>query len=126
VPPLTRCSFLLQTEAAQAAIRMVKDIALQRGRVTMKQAVGLFRGTSVKLSQDLDMSAISGRGSGKDYDLGDAERLFELLLIDQAFEEEYVANGGGFSNAYIKVRTFALDQASLRSLETDPTIPVRL
>jgi hypothetical protein len=105
---------------------MVKDIALQRGRVTMKQAVGLFRGTSVKLSQDLDMSAISGRGSGKDYDLGDAERLFELLLIDQAFEEEYVANGGGFSNAYIKVRTFALDQAPLRSLETDPTIPVRL
>lgn len=82
---------------------MVQDVARARGRMTMKQAVGLFRGTSVKLGQELDLGAVSGRGAGREFELGDAERLFELLLIDQAFEEEYVANGGGFSNAYLKV-----------------------
>lgn len=82
---------------------MVKDLARDRSRVTMKQAIHLFRGTSVKFTNDVNLSTISGRGVGKEYELGDAERLFELLLIDQAFEEEYVANGGGFSNAYLKV-----------------------
>jgi bloom syndrome protein len=69
----------------------------------MKQAVGIFRGSNAKLSVDLDLSRIPEHGSGKHFDLGDAERLFETLLIEQAFDEDFVANGGGFSNAYLKV-----------------------
>ena len=72
-------------------------------RITMKQAVSLFRGSNARMSNDLDPSNIEEHGVGKEYQLGDAERLFETLLIEQAFEETYVANGGGFSNAYLKV-----------------------
>lgn len=74
----------------------------------MKQAVGIFRGSNAKLSVDLDLSQIPEHGAGKHLDLGDAERLFETLLIEQAFDEDFVANGGGFSNAYLKVRATLL------------------
>lgn len=70
----------------------------------MKQAVGVFRGSNAKIN-DINVTEIPQHGSGKHYDISDAERLFENLLIEQAFTEIYVSNGSGFSSAYIQVRS---------------------
>lgn len=73
----------------------------------MKQAVQLFRGANPKMMAEIDVSRLEQHGLGKAYDIGDAERLFELLLIEQAIEEQYIGNASGFTTAYIQVRFFA-------------------
>lgn len=101
-PRLTLLPFP-QTDDVKNALSLVRNALEMTDRITMKQFVGIFRGSNARMSNDLDVSSLEEHGCGKSYDLGDAERLFETLLIEQAFEEVYVANAGGFSNAYVKV-----------------------
>ncbi|CDZ97553.1 type dna helicase rqh1 [Phaffia rhodozyma] len=90
------------TSDALKALRLVQNVVESGRRITMKQAVGIFRGSNAKVN-DIDIADIPEHGAGKSYDISDAERLFENLLIEQGFSETYISNGSGFSSAYIQL-----------------------
>ncbi|KAF2001065.1 hypothetical protein P154DRAFT_464906 [Amniculicola lignicola CBS 123094] len=83
------------TEYAQAAVNLVGMV--EKEKVTMLQCVDAFRGSNTRL-KDVD-----GYGYGADLDRGDVERLFHLLVDDNAIAEKTKTNKMGFSNSYVNL-----------------------
>ena len=75
------------TDAAASALRMVEELGSEE-RVTQKMGVDRF----LKLHK-----------KDKTWTLGEAERLFELLLIEEHIGVMLIENRSGFVNAYLTV-----------------------
>lgn len=89
------------TEDAIKALRMIEAFDRKKDRITIVNAVSCFRGH--KGSGDKGLDGNPHFGVGKDWDKGEAERLLQTLLLENALEEEYITNKSGWSNAYLKV-----------------------
>ena len=96
------------TDDAVNAIKLVQQID---DRITMKAATGLFRGTKSAKGGE---NPFFGIGSG--WSIGDAERLFEKMTIENLFGEKHIRNGAGFSTSYICVS--ASNRAGVCEIET--------
>lgn len=85
------------TDSVIDAIKLVQAIS---DDITLKGATALFRGTRTPKGCDNPFF-----GTGSDWALGDAERLFEKMMIENLFAEKHKSNGGGWTNSYVCVRT---------------------
>jgi bloom syndrome protein len=89
------------TDYARSAIKLVRRV--QEQRVTLLHCVDVFRGTKNKKITDLGHDQIQEFGLGGELERGDAERLFQRLLSEDALEEINHVNNLGFANQYIKL-----------------------
>lgn len=89
------------TSQAALVIQLVERVAEQK--VTVLQAVDMFRGVRSKKAAHADQAAFPGFGAGAHLDRGDVERLFYKLLSEGALEECNVVNRSGFAITYIQV-----------------------
>ncbi|OJD37955.1 family helicase [Diplodia corticola] len=89
------------TDLAAAAINLVGRI--QTEKVTLLHCVDVFRGSSSKKIKELGHDSLTEYGSGSELDRGDAERLFQRLVSEDALEEDNRMNRAGFASQYIKL-----------------------
>ena len=90
------------TEDTKTVLRMMEAFN-ERDRITVKNAVDCFRGRGGGSGKNLNQNRCFG--AGKDWAKEDAERLIQLLVIEGALEEYYVANSAGWNNSYLQVRS---------------------
>jgi bloom syndrome protein len=90
------------TDLASAACKII--YGLRKEKVTMKQCIQLLCG---KKNKDVPSawSNLDGAGEGKTADLGEVERLFHRLAVEEAVLEYSEMNRAGFPNEYITVST---------------------
>jgi bloom syndrome protein len=86
---------------AAAAVNVVRQLGKQ---VTLLYCVEVFRGVNSKKIKDARHDQLQEYGAGSDLDREDAERLFQLLLNEDALGEHQVFNKAGFATSYIMVR----------------------
>lgn len=85
------------TEYAAAAVRLVDR--LKDDKVTVLHCVDVFRGgTSRKFN---GYQSLEEYGIGSDLDRGDVERLFRMLLYEEAITEINTPNRRGFAVQYV-------------------------
>ncbi|KKY20138.1 putative family helicase [Diplodia seriata] len=89
------------TDLAAAAINLVGRIQTQN--VTLLHCVDVFRGSSSKKIKELGHDSLTEYGSGSELDRGDAERLFQRLVSEDALAEDNHINRAGFTSQYIKL-----------------------
>jgi superfamily II DNA helicase RecQ len=83
------------TEHVVNALKLVQQVD---DSTTLKAATALFRGTKTTKGSENPFFGI-----GSDWSLGDAERLFEKMMIENLFGEVHRANGAGYTNSYVCV-----------------------
>ncbi|CAD6906773.1 unnamed protein product [Tilletia controversa] len=93
------------TELAQSVVRMVGEISRsgQGQGATMLHCVDVFRGMSKKSIRDRGHDECAEFGKGSSLSRGDAERLFQLLLVERILGERSEVNAMGFANAYMQL-----------------------
>ena len=91
------------SEYAVDAIRLVQSIEGDRDNATMLHCVDVFRGAMQRKITDKGHNKLPQFGKGSTLDRGDAERVFQLLCMENALVERAVQNGQGFSNSYLHV-----------------------
>jgi bloom syndrome protein len=84
---------------AEQAISLVKRVAADK--VTLIQCIDLFRGVDSKKAKDKGHVGHKEFGAGKDLERENVERLFSMLLSEDAIREDNVMNKSGFANQYI-------------------------
>lgn len=89
------------TDLAAEAVKLVGRI--QKEKVTLLHCADVFRGASTKRIKELGHDHLDEYGVGSGLERGDAERLFQRLISEDAFEEENNVNRAGFASQYIKV-----------------------
>ncbi|KAL9933079.1 hypothetical protein V8E36_007797 [Tilletia maclaganii] len=97
------------TELAKSIVRLVREISKsERGHgVTMLHCVDVFRGASKKAIRDRGHDSCPEFGKGSSLSRGDAERLFQLLLVERILGERSEVNMMGFANAYMQLGAVA-------------------
>jgi bloom syndrome protein len=88
------------TEHVVNALKLVQQVD---DSTTLKAATALFRGTKTAKGSENPFFGI-----GSDWSLGDAERLFEKMMIENLFGEVHRANGAGYTNSYVCVSWIAI------------------
>lgn len=88
------------SEDAKKVLRMMQAFD-KRDRITLVNAVNCFRGTGGNTDKGLGQNPLFG--VGKDWAVAEAERLVQLLLMDEAIEEYYIQNTAGYHNGYLRV-----------------------
>lgn len=88
---------------AAQAVELVRDITKDYS-VTLLYCVDVFRGAQKKTIKDRGHDRHKFFGKGSSMNRGDSERLFQVLVVQQALAERSEVNGMGFANAYMKVR----------------------
>ncbi|KAI9021489.1 P-loop containing nucleoside triphosphate hydrolase protein [Phycomyces nitens] len=89
------------TKEASMAIKLVSSA--QSDKITLIQAVELFRGSRAKRFLERGYDRLPGYGSGKDLSRIDADRLLKHLAANNIFIERTESNKKGFINSYIQV-----------------------
>lgn len=94
------------SQHAAAAVNLVGQLVnlKQYGKVTLLYCVEVFRGVNSKKIKEARHDQLREYGAGSDLGREDAERLFQLLLSEDALGEENVVNKAGFATSYIGVR----------------------
>ncbi|KAF2717666.1 hypothetical protein K431DRAFT_288372 [Polychaeton citri CBS 116435] len=119
----TQSSFEKQdfTEMAQHAVKLVKHIASDR--ITLLQAVDMFRGTKAKKEEYKDLPEY---GAGGGLDRGDVERIFYKLVNEDVLREENTVNNRGFTNSYVVPGpSISLYKSGKRKFEMDVRVTPR-
>ncbi|KAF2144679.1 uncharacterized protein K452DRAFT_223123 [Aplosporella prunicola CBS 121167] len=93
------------TEDAIAAISLVRKIHEQQ--VTILHCADVFRGGKSKKITDLHHNSLDEYRAGSHLERGEAERLFNRLVSEDALKEYNVLNGAGFASQYIKPGKYA-------------------
>lgn len=89
------------SDHAARIIKLVRKI--HQDKCTLLHCVDVYRGSKVKRIKDLGHDQLAEAGYGADLERGDAERLFYLLLAEDALEEFNETNGKGFAIQYVKL-----------------------
>ena len=91
---------------AQNVISIVRKL---KGRITLPQIIGVFRGSNTKKMKADGLDKIPEHGSGKTLARVDCERLVQQLVRTGQLEEEHVFNTAfGTSSVYIAIGKKAL------------------
>ena len=98
------------TEHAVNAIKLVQAVD---DSTTLKAATALFRGTKASKGSENPFF-----GVGSDWSLGDAERLFEKMMIENLFGELHKTNGAGYTNSYVCVSPLPSRQIKIDKMLT--------
>lgn len=85
------------TEHAAAAVKLVER--LKEDKVTVLYCVDLFRGVTSR--KTTEHQSLPGFGFGSELDRGDVERLFRMLLYEEAIFERNKPNQAGFAVQYV-------------------------
>jgi bloom syndrome protein len=88
---------------SQLAQQKVKEYPVEYLKVTLLYCVEIFRGINSKKIKDAGHDQLREYSAGSDLGREDAERLFQLLLAEDALEEKNVVNKAGFASSYIGV-----------------------
>ncbi|KAE8244206.1 hypothetical protein A4X13_0g6763 [Tilletia indica] len=93
------------TELAKSAVRLVRDISksIPGQGATLLHCVEVFRGASKTNIRARGHDECPEFGKGSSLSRGDAERLFQLLLVERILGERSEVNAMGFANAYMQV-----------------------
>lgn len=83
--------------------RKVKEFPVEYLKVTLLYCVEIFRGVKSKRVKDAGHDKLREFGAGSDLGREDAERLFQLLLAEDALVEKNEVNKAGFASSYIGV-----------------------
>lgn len=102
------------TGLAAEAVNLVGRI--QNEKVTLLHCVDVFRGAWSKKIKEFGHDSVKGYGSGSELERGDAERLFQRLVSEDALFEENSFNRAGFTSQYIKVCGRSRNKAPLQPL----------
>ena len=73
-------------------------------RITKKNLIDCFTGKNGPAGKNLNHNPHFG--SGKDWALGEADRLIQQIMLEGGLEEYYVANAAGWNNSYLQVCDF--------------------
>lgn len=88
---------------AVSAVTLVKRLVAGKKKVTLLYCVEIFRGVKTKKIKEARHDQLTEHGAGSDLDREDAERLFQLLVSENALEEKNEVNKAGFASSYIEV-----------------------
>ena len=101
------------TGIASAVCKIVRE--LRNEKLTMRTCMHLVRGTK---SKDIssDWYEAEGAGTAKGVDIGEVERLFHRLVVEQAVREYSEMNKAGFPNEYITVRLLCSELDSVTNM----------
>lgn len=89
------------SEHAVRAIKLIRRV--QNDKCTLLHCVDVYRGSKTKKIKDLGHDGLPEAGKGSSLERGDVERLFYLLVSEDALEEFNEANGMGFAVQYVKL-----------------------
>jgi bloom syndrome protein len=87
---------------AASAVKLVCNLVKQT-KVTLLYCVEIFRGINSKKIRDAGHDQMEEYGAGSELGREDAERLFQLLLAEDALTEQNEVNKAGFASSYIGV-----------------------
>jgi bloom syndrome protein len=90
----------LKKDVTEDVVNAIKLVQASSSNMTLKQASNCFRGVSTPNGNDNPH-----KGTGSHWAVGDAERLFESLLIEDIVRENHVQNRSGFSTSYLEPGT---------------------
>lgn len=93
---------------AISAVTLVKKLVDNQKKVTLLYCVEIFRGVKTKKIKEARHDQLNEHGAGSDLDREDAERLFQLLVAENALEEKHEVNKAGFASSYIEVSSMLL------------------
>lgn len=96
------------SQHAGLAVKLVKELVDVKKKVTLLYCVEVFRGVKTKKIKDARHDQLGEYGAGSDLDREDAERLFKLLVAENALEEKNEVNKAGFASSYIEVSSLFL------------------
>jgi bloom syndrome protein len=88
---------------SQLIKQKIKEIPVEYLNVTLLYCVEIFRGINSKKIKDAGHDRLKEYGAGAELGREDAERLFQLLLTEDALTENNVVNKAGFATSYIGV-----------------------
>lgn len=89
------------SEHASRVIKLIRR--LHQDKCTLLHCVDVYRGSKTKKIKDLGHDRLPEAGKGANLEKGDVERLFYLLVSEDALEEFNETNGMGFAVQYIKL-----------------------
>ncbi|TID14378.1 family helicase [Venturia nashicola] len=90
------------SQHAISAVQLVKKLVDNKKKVTLLYCVEIFRGIKTKKIKEARHDQLNEHGAGSDLDREDAERLFQLLVAEDALEENNEVNKAGFASSYVK------------------------
>ena len=98
-------SFEMQdfTDLASSAVRLLKSIEERDVKVTLPRCMDVFRGAKYKKLTEDDQGCFQEYGTGADLDRTTLERLFNRLILEDAFAEKNIKNRRGFPIQYLEV-----------------------
>ncbi|KAK0664721.1 ATP-dependent DNA helicase hus2/rqh1 [Lasiodiplodia hormozganensis] len=112
------------TDLAAQAINLVGRI--QKENVTLLHCVDVFRGSASKRIKELGHDSFTEYGVGSELERGDAERLFQRLVSEDALEEKNHTNRAGFTAQYIKLgKNFRIFQARKKPIHIHVQVSAR-
>jgi bloom syndrome protein len=109
------------------AVKLVESIVPDDDTATLLHCVDLFLGKKKKKTAS-ELAKIKGFGAGSDLDRGDAQRLFQRLVCENALTEVNEVNGCGFASSYVRMgpraREFSRGERQLKiQIRLSPSKP---
>lgn len=89
------------TDIAKSIVALVRQ--LQSHKVTMLQAVDVFRGTASQFLRSRGLDHVPGTGAGNHLPKPECERIFKHLMLKHILSERCEANAQNFIMAYLQV-----------------------
>lgn len=111
------------TDSAIDIINLVQSSLDTGTRTTIVQCIDIFRGSKAKAITNKGFDSLPLFGKGSSMNREQVERLFHHLLGEGALDEDMIVNASGWTNAYIKVKSWCSRLAFVLTFGTSSALP---